>query len=91
MTIRRTLLTIAALLAVPAAAWAQSANRGPHDVVVARLAEGYGESRQSIALGANNSVVEVFASSDSGSWTTTVTAPGADLSCRLRSGLSGGQ
>jgi TRAP-type mannitol/chloroaromatic compound transport system substrate-binding protein len=85
MIIRRTLLSIMTLFVVPAATLAQSANCGPHDVVVARLAEGYGESRQSIALGANNSVVEVFASSDSGSWTITVTAPGGPT-CLVASG-----
>ena len=57
----------------------------PHDVVVERLASGYGESRQAIALGANNSVVEVFASEESGSWTITVTMPGGPT-CLVASG-----
>ena len=46
------------------------------DLVVTRLAERYGESRQSIGLAANNSVVEVFASLETGTWTITVTSPG---------------
>ena len=66
---------------------AQSANCGPHDVVAARLASGYGESRRSIALGANNSVVETFASTETGSWTITVTAPGGPT-CLVASGQS---
>ncbi|MDD9722969.1 hypothetical protein PVW51_19865 [Sulfitobacter sp. PR48] len=60
-------------------------NCGPRDVVVARLAEGYGETRQSIGLGANNAVVEVFASDETGSWTITVTMPGG-MTCLVASG-----
>ena len=66
---------------------AQSANCGPHDAVVARLAAGYGESRRSIALGANNAVVETFVSAETGSWTITVTAPGGPT-CLVASGQS---
>ena len=53
--------------------------------VVERLATGYGESRQSIGLGANNSVIEVFASVETGTWTITVTTP-AGLTCLVASG-----
>ncbi|WP_443069351.1 hypothetical protein [Sulfitobacter sp. EhC04] len=60
-------------------------NCGPRDVVVTRLAEGYGETRQSIGLGANNAVVEVFASDETGSWTITVTVPGG-MTCLVASG-----
>ena len=55
---------------------AQDANCADHATVVERLGEHYGESRQSIGLGSDNSVVEVFASMDTGSWTITVTRPG---------------
>jgi hypothetical protein len=67
--------------------FAQSTNCGAHDVVVARLATGYGESRQSIALGANNTVVETFASAETGSWTITVTTPDGPT-CLVASGQS---
>jgi len=60
-------------------------NCGPRDVVVNRLAEGYGETRQSIGLGANNAVVEVFASDDTGTWTITVTNP-SGVTCLVASG-----
>lgn len=49
-------------------------NCGPRETVVDRLASGYGETRQSMGLGANNAVVEVFASDETGSWTITVTS-----------------
>jgi hypothetical protein len=68
-------------------AQAQSTNCGPHDRVVAGLATGYGESRQSIALGSNNSVVETFASEETGTWTITVTTPGGPT-CLVASGQS---
>jgi hypothetical protein len=55
---------------------AQSGNCADHAQVVERLATAFGESRQSLGLAADNTVVEVFASMDTGSWTITVTRPG---------------
>ena len=66
------LALVTALAAQPA--FAQT-NCAPHAAVVDRLASQYQESRQMIALGSDNSVVEVFAA-ESGSWTITVTRPG---------------
>ncbi|WP_435205150.1 hypothetical protein [Tateyamaria sp. 1078] len=63
----------------------QQRNCGPRDVVVTRLAEGYGETRQSMGLGANNAVIEVFASEETGSWTITVTTPNG-MTCLVASG-----
>ncbi|GAA6188024.1 hypothetical protein [Litorivita sp. NS0012-18] len=77
-------LLIAALAANGAAAQTRQ-NCGPRDVVVERLASGYGETRQSIGLGANNQVVEVFASDESGTWTITVTMP-SGMTCLVASG-----
>ncbi|WP_341367011.1 hypothetical protein [Yoonia sp. BS5-3] len=57
-------------------AHAQTRNCAAHETVVERLAVRYGESRQSIGLGADNSVIEVFASTDTGTWTITMTRPG---------------
>lgn len=80
------LLTCAfALLASNAAA--QSNNCSTHDLVVERLASGYGESRQSIGLGADGTMVEVFASIETGTWTITVTAAGGPT-CLVASGAS---
>ncbi len=56
--------------------YAESNGCADHTTVVERLAERYGESRQTIGLASDNSVVEVFASMDTGSWTITVTRPG---------------
>lgn len=59
----------------------------PRASVVERLAEKYGESRQSIGLGTQGSVVETFASNDTGSWTITVTTPNG-VTCLIASGQS---
>ena len=72
-----TLKTVAAALiafSVPASAIAQP-QCAPRAVVLERLANGFGETRQSVGLAEGNRVVEVFASADSGSWTITVTLP----------------
>ncbi|ETA49815.1 hypothetical protein [Rhodobacteraceae bacterium PD-2] len=57
----------------------------PRDKVVERLATKYGETRQSMGLGSNNAVMEVFASADSGSWTITVTMTNG-VTCLVASG-----
>ena len=62
-----------------------SRNCAPREAVVDRLADGYGESRQSMGLGANNQVVEIFASAETGTWTITVTMPNG-LTCLVASG-----
>ena len=72
-------------LASVAEAQGNPRNCAPRDRVIERLATGYGETRQSIGLGANNAVVEVFASTESGTWTIIVTTT-SGLSCMVASG-----
>ncbi|MGR3270905.1 hypothetical protein DU478_02820 [Thalassococcus profundi] len=81
-------LLLASLLAIPATAppaLAATAQCAPRERVVERLASTYGETRQSIGLGANNAVIEVFASTESGTWTITVTTT-EGLTCLVASG-----
>jgi TRAP-type mannitol/chloroaromatic compound transport system substrate-binding protein len=79
-------LGLAALLASALPAAAQSAaNCAQRQQVISRLASTYGETRQSIGLGANNQVVEMFASLETGTWTITVTTPNG-LTCLVASG-----
>jgi len=75
------LTALAACIAGPAAA----ANCAPRDVVIARLADRFGEVRQSMGLGGNSAVMELFASTETGTWTITVTTP-AGLTCLVASG-----
>lgn len=60
-------------------------NCAPRQAVVTRLADGYGETRQSMGLGGNNAVVEIFASDETGSWTITVTNT-EGITCLVASG-----
>jgi len=78
---------VTALALAAQQATAQTRTCAPHQVIVERLAERWGETRQSIGLGADNSVVEVFASLDTGTWTITVTRPGGPT-CLVASGES---
>ena len=57
----------------------------PRATVIERLAGAYGETRQSIGLAQNNAVIEVFASTTSGTWTITVTSA-AGVTCLVASG-----
>ncbi|WP_407494749.1 hypothetical protein [Pseudooceanicola sp. MF1-13] len=75
---------LAAACLTPVAATANS-GCAPRDVVLSRLASAFGETRQSIGLGSNNQMVEVFASKETGSWTITVTRPGG-ITCLVASG-----
>lgn len=79
------LATLAATLTPRTAEAQQTRNCGPRDLVVTRLAEGYGETRKSMGLGANNTVIEVFASDESGTWTIVVTTPNG-VTCLVASG-----
>ncbi len=74
---------LVAILALPA--HAQQGTCGPHALIVERLATGYGESRQSIGLAPNNTLVETFASAETGSWTITVTNA-AGITCLVAAG-----
>lgn len=83
-------LTAAAAIYLAATSGASAQNNrncGPREAVIDRLAHGYGETRQSMGLGANNAVVEVFASKETGTWTITVTTPHG-LTCLVASGQS---
>lgn len=66
---------------------ATNRNCAPRPMVLERLANSYGETRQSVGLGANNAVIEVFASAETGSWTITVTKPDG-TTCLVASGRS---
>ena len=77
----------ATLFALTASAAQAQNNCAPRDVVLDHLADRFGETRQSIGLGQDGRVVEVFASTDTGTWTITVTLPNG-LTCLIASGES---
>ncbi len=68
-------------------AHAQGANCAERAMIVERLQSKFGETRQSMGLGRNNAIVEVFASQSTGTWTILVTLPNG-MSCLVASGES---
>ena len=74
----RTLLACGVIAACLGATGATAnTNRcAPHTALVQRLADVYGERRQAIGLAGNDTVVEIYASDESGSWSITITRPG---------------
>jgi len=77
--------TILAIVTACLAGPALAGNCAPRDMVVEQLAANFGESRQSIGLAAQGTVVEVFASFETGTWTITVTNP-QGIACLIASG-----
>lgn len=77
--------SVAYLVATTEASARNARTCGPRDNIVERLAEKYGETRQSIGLGANNDMIEVFASAQTGSWTITVTSA-TGVTCLVAAG-----
>ena len=76
------LLLAAMTLAASGQHLAQCGNRA---AIVGNLSKKYDETRQSVGLGADNALVEIFASNTTGSWTITVTKAGGPT-CLVASG-----
>lgn len=66
---------------------AQGNNCAPRQMVLDQLAQKYGEARRGIGLVQQGSVMEVFASDETGTWTITVTLPNG-MTCMVASGQS---
>ncbi len=62
-----------------------SGNCGERTRIVAALAERYGEARRLIALTNARQVIELFASSETGTWTLLITFPSGQ-SCLIGAG-----
>ena len=60
-------------------------NCATHDVVLERLADGWGERVVAMGLSSTESLVEIWANIDTGSWSVTVTMP-AGPTCLVASG-----
>jgi len=76
--------TCACLILAAAPAFANTACND-HAVITERLATSYGESRHAMGLGRNNTMIEVYSSEESGSWTILVTRPGGPT-CMVAAG-----
>ena len=73
---------LAVLLAMPATAQNNCAAR---PVVVQRLQDVYGETRQTIGMDERGTVLEWWGSVESGTWTITITMPDG-MTCLANSG-----
>ena len=80
-------LAFIAALATGTAVSAQNQNCAPRAMVLERLTGVYGETRQSIGVTSNGSVIETFANTETGTWTITITSPDAET-CLAASGGS---
>lgn len=79
------LITLGAMIALNASiATAQISRCAPREIVVARLAEKFGETRRSAGL-SGQSMFETFASDENGTWTIIETYVNG-LSCIRASG-----
>jgi hypothetical protein len=83
----RTLVTIGLIALTPRAEAEAEPRRACADrtTVVQRLETRFGEVRQAMGLNRGNSVIEVYASAETGSWTILVTDPNG-VSCLIASG-----
>jgi len=80
-------LGFAGLILWTNAAFAQTPQCAPRADVVAHLNDKYSETRRGMGLAANSTVMEVFASEATGTWTITVTTP-QGITCLIASGQS---
>lgn len=78
-------LGMGALILATHQAFSQPANCGARASVLEKLTKKFGEARRGIGLAADNSVIEVFASDATGTWTITLTAPDGTM-CLIASG-----
>lgn len=82
-----TALTLAGSLVTHPAMAQNQRNCAPRDVVLQRLEQDYGETRQSIGLASRGAMIETHASRETGTWTITVTMPNG-ITCLIASGQS---
>ncbi len=81
----RAAVAIALINATPVAEAQTQLPCADRTAVVLRLEERYGETLQSMGLHQNNSLVEVYASSETGTWTILVTRPDG-VACLIAAG-----
>lgn len=75
MKLAAALISAAVALSIGPAAAETLRNCAPREVIAARLAEKYGETPQVAGLSSIGTLLEVFASPDTGTWTVIQTTP----------------
>ena len=79
------LAVLFSIVATSASSQQTSQQCAPRVKVIERLADKYGEHRQSIGLTSNNSVIEIFVNTQTGTWTITMTTHDG-VSCLVADG-----
>ena len=78
-------LGLAGLIMIPDLGRASPTQCANHEVVVSQLAKTYGEQPRSMGLSQDNTVMELYAAPETGTWTVTVTLPNG-VTCLVGSG-----
>ena len=73
------------LMVATSSADAQTPQCAAHDDVMNGLAVNFAETRQSIGMASDQTLMELYANTDAGSWTLIVTLPNG-MSCLVASG-----
>lgn len=81
----RAAVSIALIASTPLAEAQTQSPCAERNQLVLRLEERYGETLQSMGLNQNNSLLEVYASEETGTWTILMTRPDG-LSCLIAAG-----
>ncbi len=77
-------LGLAGLLIAPGTGHTQP-QCAAHQTVADQLATQFGEAKRSMGLASNATVMELYASSDTGTWTMTITLPDG-MTCLVAAG-----
>jgi hypothetical protein len=78
-------LGFAGLVVMPHPGFAQGTQCAPRDRLTAHLSETYGETRQGVGLAGPDTMMEVYASPETGTWTITMTLADGTM-CMVASG-----
>ena len=79
-------LGLVGLILTPAAGHAERQCAG-HEMIAEALAKNFGEARRTMGLAEDNTVMELYASEATGTWTLTVTMP-SGMTCLVAAGNS---
>ena len=79
-------LGLAGLILTPVAGHAERQCAG-HEMIAEALAKNFGEARRTMGLAQDNTVMELYASEKTGTWTLTVTMP-SGMTCLVAAGNS---
>jgi hypothetical protein len=74
-----------ALALLPGAALADQRPCAAHDKIADALSKQYGEAAHAMGLAEDDTVMEIYASKDTGTWTLTVTMPNG-MTCLVATG-----